>query len=194
MLQALASKSPTPGGGAVAALTLALGAALAQMVLNYSIGKKSLEAHAHIHEEALSQLQEMRDRALELADEDAAAYQALNAMLRRKDDPPSVEERKETVAHAISIPMEILQHAAKLAELLGHLAGTTNTLLDSDLAMAAILADAAAQSACWNVRINLPALADEADRAKARAEMDELAQRAAGAARRVQDSLRANVK
>jgi formiminotetrahydrofolate cyclodeaminase len=42
---------------------------------------------------------------------------------------------------------------------------TTNRQLDSDLAMSAILALAAAESAAWNVRVNLPHVADEARRA-----------------------------
>ena len=38
LLESLAAKQPTPGGGAVASLTAAIGAALAQMVVNYSLG------------------------------------------------------------------------------------------------------------------------------------------------------------
>ena len=41
---ATASKEPTPGGGAIAALTAATGAALAEMVANLTFGKKGYEA------------------------------------------------------------------------------------------------------------------------------------------------------
>ena len=41
----LASKEPVPGGGGVAALAGALGAALGTMVANYSIGKKAFFGH-----------------------------------------------------------------------------------------------------------------------------------------------------
>lgn len=40
---ATASKEPTPGGGAIAALTAATGAALAEMVANLTFGKKGYE-------------------------------------------------------------------------------------------------------------------------------------------------------
>ena len=40
---ATASKEPTPGGGAIAALTAATGAALAEMVANLTFDKKGYE-------------------------------------------------------------------------------------------------------------------------------------------------------
>ena len=44
-LDATAAKQPTPGGGSVTALAGALAASMGEMVLNYSVGKKGLEAH-----------------------------------------------------------------------------------------------------------------------------------------------------
>ena len=41
-LSATAAKTPTPGGGSVAALVAAIGASLAQMALGFSVGKKAL--------------------------------------------------------------------------------------------------------------------------------------------------------
>jgi formiminotetrahydrofolate cyclodeaminase len=189
LLQAISEKKPTPGGGAVAALTLALAASLAEMVLNYSHGKKSLAQHADAHLRTLAQSQGIRARALDLADKDAQVYAALNAIQRQKDVAPSDESFQRAVRDAIEVPMDVLHRSAQLAEILDSLVGTTNRYLDSDLAMAAVLAEAAAQSACWNIRINLPGLTDEANRAAAEAEMNEHMERAAAAARRVQDAL-----
>ena len=53
-LTALAAKQPAPGGGSVAALAGALAAAMGEMVLNYSIGKKDLAAHEPTLRAALS--------------------------------------------------------------------------------------------------------------------------------------------
>jgi len=194
LLDAIAAKQPAPGGGAVAGLTLALSVALAQMVLNYSLGKKSLQQHAQLHEDSAALLRTARMRALELADEDAQAYEALNAIMRRKDNPPTDADRDRAVSSTIDVPMEVLQIAASVTPMLERLVGATNRYLDSDLAMAAILAEAAAQSACLNIRINLPELSKEAARRRFENHMNEDFQIASAAARRVQDKLRNQTK
>ena len=53
-LAATASKAPTPGGGAVAGVTVALGAALGQMVIEYTLGKKRFAEHAALHQTVIS--------------------------------------------------------------------------------------------------------------------------------------------
>ena len=53
-LNAAAAKQPTPGGGSIAALAGALAASMGEMVLNYSIGKKSLAEHEPALRDALA--------------------------------------------------------------------------------------------------------------------------------------------
>ncbi len=53
-LEAAAAKQPTPGGGSVSALAGALAASMGEMVLNYSVGKKGLEAHDAVLKNALA--------------------------------------------------------------------------------------------------------------------------------------------
>lgn len=190
LLGAIAAKQPTPGGGAVAAITLGLGAALAEMTINYSLGKKSLAEHVALHERTLALATSIRSRALELADADADAYKALNAAMRRKDEPEGAAAMQNAVRGAIDVPMQVLRHSAELSTALANLAGTTNAFLDSDLAMAAILSEAAAQSACWNVRINLPELALDADRTAIANDMRSLLEQTVTSARSVQELLR----
>jgi formiminotetrahydrofolate cyclodeaminase len=60
LLAQIAAKSPTPGGGAVACATGALAAALAGMVVSYSLGKKSLAAHQADLEKAAHALENAR--------------------------------------------------------------------------------------------------------------------------------------
>ena len=78
----LASSAPVPGGGSVAALQVAMGAALVEMVCNLTIGRKkyqSVEAEAtQIRTRALA----VRERARQLVDEDAAAYGAVSEAMR----------------------------------------------------------------------------------------------------------------
>ncbi|MFM7807430.1 MAG: cyclodeaminase/cyclohydrolase family protein, partial [Planctomycetota bacterium] len=70
----LAEKVPSPGGGAVAAVTLAHGAALGAMVLRYTVGRPAFAAHEPANAAALAELDAMRATALALADRDASAY------------------------------------------------------------------------------------------------------------------------
>ena len=160
-LEALAAKQPTPGGGAVASVTTAISAALGRMVVNYSLGKKSLAAHDALHQEAIASLAELGSRALRLADDDAAAYGRLNALWKLdKADPKRVAEFPQAVEQAIAAPHAVLHACMELLRLLDRLCGATNAMLASDLAIAAVLAEAGARSAAWNVRINLPLIED----------------------------------
>jgi methenyltetrahydrofolate cyclohydrolase len=160
-LNDLAAKSPTPGGGTVAALTGALAAALARMVVNYSVGKKSLEAFNEAHRRSLLQLESCTARAMDLAEADAVAYARMNDLWRLDAaDPKRVREYPAAVQAAIDAPLAVLDSSIEMLDLLGGLVTTTNKMLASDLAIAAILADAAARSAAWNVRINLPQVGD----------------------------------
>jgi formiminotetrahydrofolate cyclodeaminase len=164
-LETVASKQPTPGGGAVASIVAALAAAVARMVVNYSVGKKSLAGHDALHQEALASLREQGERALELAEDDARAYERLNTLWKLdKADPKRVAEFAAAVEEAIAAPHAVLHVCMETLRLLKRLAAAqaTNAMLASDLAIAAVLAEAGARSAAWNVRINLPLLEDDA--------------------------------
>lgn len=164
-LEQLGGKVPAPGGGAAAAVTGATAAATAQMVVSYSLGKKSLAAHEGELREADRSLRNAREMFLALADEDAAAYEGLNALFKLPADAPERRERMaEAVGRALQPPRATLAACANLLRLLERLAAITNRQLRSDLAIAAVLADGAAHASGWNVRINLPLVEDAAER------------------------------
>ncbi|MCA9302480.1 MAG: cyclodeaminase/cyclohydrolase family protein [Phycisphaerales bacterium] len=160
-LDALADKQPTPGGGAAAAMTGATAAATASMVVSYSLGKKKLAEHEESNQAAGKQLANARVMFLKLAEEDAEGYGVLNALWSLdKDDPKRVARWDAAVAGAIAPPRAMLALAVDLLMRIESLVPTTNRMLRSDLGVAAVLAEAAARAAAWNVRINLP-LVDE---------------------------------
>lgn len=170
---ALAARTPVPGGGAVAAVTLAHAAALAGMVVEFTLGKPAFAAHEDALRAAAARLAAIRAEALALADRDAAAYGALNALWKLPKDAPERTARwPAAIAEAIDAPQAILDLSAVVAATCGTLAGRTNANLASDLAIAADLARLSARAAAHNVRVNLPSVGDAADRAARAARMD----------------------
>lgn len=158
-LEALASKSPTPGGGAAAAVTLAQAAALGSMVIAYTEGKPKWSMHGALHAHAATFLSQVRLEAMALADRDASAYRALNALWgiprpERARDP----RWHPALLEAIAAPSAIADLACATIVLLSRLNGCTSTLLASDLRIARLFADAALEAALANVEVNVPLL------------------------------------
>ena len=158
-LSALSERTPTPGGGAVAGTSLATAAAIAHMAIVFSKGRESLAAFDAQHDEALIALKNMQARGLELAEADARAYAQLNTLWKLpKDDPSRTTNWDDAVEAAIAAPAQVMETGVELLALLERLIQATSPMLRSDLAVAAITAEAAIRSAAWNVRINLPSV------------------------------------
>lgn len=189
LLGAIAAKSPTPGGGAVAAITSAFAAALGRMVVDYSRSKESLQEHRQLLEEALGTLQELQDSALRLADDDAKAFGHLSDLWGLPaDDARRQAEWEGAVAGAIAAPRQIMGVSMSTLRLLEQLAGKTIRALRSDLAITALLAEAGVRAAACNVRINTPLLDDKAEAAELEAEVVGAIQRAATICNAIQKS------
>ncbi|MCH2144219.1 MAG: cyclodeaminase/cyclohydrolase family protein [Phycisphaerales bacterium] len=165
LLEALASKQPVPGGGAVAGITTALAAGLGGMVVAYSLGKPALETAQPMLEETAHELETLRRRALEEAEGDAAAYGRLNALWSlEKEHPDRVSGWNQAVEGAIEAPGAIMRTADRVLELLERLPGNSARHLASDLSIAVELAATGARSGERNVAVNLPLLEDETAR------------------------------
>jgi methenyltetrahydrofolate cyclohydrolase len=185
-LDAIAAKSPAPGGGAVACSTGALAAALAGMVVAYSLGKKDLAAHQEALREADAYLLRARAMFVELADEDAAAYGLLNSLQKLPEtDPQRVEQFPAAAAACVQVPLASVAACADVLRLLEKLGPITNRHLRSDLHVAAVLAEAAARAGACNVRINL-SLLDSKARAAAETMLATLLENCAASAARAQ--------
>jgi formiminotetrahydrofolate cyclodeaminase len=168
LLGQIAAKTPAPGGGAVACSTGALAAALAQMVVSYSRGKKSLAQHQTALDAADQYLTRARAVFLELGEEDAQAYGLVNELQKLPEaDPRKARELPLALEAATQVPMAAIAAAADLLRLCESLAPITNPYLHSDLAIAAVLADAAGQGSVWNVRVNAAMLSDPEARSAA---------------------------
>jgi len=190
-LASLAAKQPTPGGGAVAGVLVALSSSLGNMVLGYSLGKETLKEHASLHDDCSKVLVAASREAIELAHSDASAYEALNAMFSTQDDDAERQENWDRVVlEAISVPIRTMELCQRVLVTLQTLIGKSNRMLASDLAIAAILADAAARSADWNVQINLSQLGDDEKRAACSKEANGLLLKCKGLAESIETSCR----
>lgn len=160
LLGSLAARTPSPGGGATACTAGALAAAQAEMVVAFSLGKKSLAAHQERLEQARVALERTRVMLLGLADEDAEAYGAVNTLMKLpEDDARRRAEYPAALERSVQVPRAALAACTNLLRLLEDLAPITNRQLRTDLAISAVLAEAAARACDWNVRINLTFLA-----------------------------------
>ncbi|HKS06859.1 MAG TPA: glutamate formimidoyltransferase [Gemmatimonadaceae bacterium] len=159
----VASSEPVPGGGSVAAHVGALGAALAQMVANLTIGRKK---YADVEKE----MSDLKSRAAAacaklsaLVQRDADAYAKVSAAYKLPKDsadrPAAIEA---ALVAAAEVPLETARACADVAELAAVAAEDGNANALSDAGVAALLAEAGARAAAYNVRINAQSMTDRA--------------------------------
>ncbi len=165
-LDALASDAPAPGGGAAAALSAAMGAALVSMVCNLTVGRERYQAHEEVMRAALGEAEELRTRALALATADGDAFGAVGAAyaLPRKTDEEKAARTarvQEVLKGAAGPPLRTVAVAARVVELCVEIAPWGNPNVVSDVGVAALSARAALDGAALNVRVNLALIRDE---------------------------------
>ena len=169
-LDELGSAAPTPGGGAVAALSTATAAALVEMVGNLTIGRAAYAEHEPQVTAVRDEARSLRRRALEQADEDATAFGALMAAYRlpRGTDDQNNTRRaavQQATEKAAAVPLDVAATAAAVINLASQLPGRSNPNVLSDVGVAAVTAAAAIEAAAVNVDVNLATLTDPAARA-----------------------------
>lgn len=169
-LDRLAAREPAPGGGAAAALHAAQGAALLAMVARYTTGEK-YAAHAAQVAAITAAADDLRLRALELAQEDARAFTAVtDAYKLPRAEAEQKAARSLAIAGALAgaarPPADVIAVAARVVELAEELLPFGNPNVVTDIAAATEAARAAATTARVNVEINLGGIKDEAVRAE----------------------------
>jgi formiminotetrahydrofolate cyclodeaminase len=160
-LDDLASAAPAPGGGAAAALLAATGAALVSMVTNLTIGNPKYADHEPRMVEVRDRVTAIRQRALDLAEADAAAFTAVIAAYKLpKDADGRAETIQRSLVAAARVPLELAGLAADVIHAAESVLDGSNANVLSDVAVAADSARAALTSAAYNVRINVASLKD----------------------------------
>ena len=168
-LDEVASPSPTPGGGTVAAVAGALAAALAGMVAGLTLGKKKYAAAEPAMRELRARAATVQNALLGLGRRDAEAF---DAVLRARRMPTATAAEAEARDRAVRaaeleaarVPLETARACLDVLELAALAAAQGNANAISDAGVAGLLARAAAEGALLNVEINLKSLAPGADK------------------------------
>lgn len=161
----LSMDSPAPGGGSTAALCGALSASLSSMVANLTVGKKGYETAQERMKLTAVDAQRLKDEMLKAVDLDSEAFHKVMEAFRL---PKTTEEQKKEKDQAVEeaskeatlVPFEILKKSLELLRLAAAAAGEGNRNSLSDAGVAGLTAQAAAEGAYYNVRINLLSIRD----------------------------------
>lgn len=179
-IEQAAAKTPTPGGGSVAAAVGALAAAMLAMAVNFTRGGEKFKDLAALMDGAAGELARARAMFLELMNEDAAAFAAWQSAWRMdKADPGRAEALRLATATAIAVPQEMAALSLTVLQKIAELVDKVNKRLLSDVGVAAVLAEAALRAAHHNIRVNLASLESPGEQAELRDEMASRSHRAA---------------
>ena len=177
-LDVLSSKEPVPGGGGASALAGALGNALGQMVSNLTIGKKKYALVEDEIKELAERMKGIQGQFTQLADQDAKVFAPLAKCYSL---PSGTEEEKAYKAEVMEarlldaslVPMEIMEKAAEMLEIMDILADKGSRMAVSDVGVGVQFIRTALLGAVMNVYINTRSMKN---REKAE-EMNEKAER-----------------
>jgi len=174
-MEKLSAPTATPGGGSASAAAAAMAAGLCAMVAGMSRGKKDYLAYERQLSEALARLAQLREGLQAAIEADAGSYHAvLSANKAARQSSGGDPLVTEALKRATEIPLGVVEAAREVAAWGERLGPITNPRMASDLAVATALAQAAAQGALANVKINLDALTDESFRREVQGRLSRL--------------------
>ena len=154
-LESVASASPTPGGGATAAIVAAFAAALVEMVCNLTIGRKNYTDVEKRMKLLAIKMKELRYSLMDLADADSDAFNKVMEAYRTKDK----SKIEAALFWATEVPRKVAELADEVRTTAVEVAKIGNKNAYSDAASAEYLANAAYESAQENIEINVKTLA-----------------------------------
>ena len=161
----VASNSPAPGGGSVAALAAAKGVALLGMVARLTVGKKKYADHEELMKEILKDADVLKKKLMSLIDTDSEAFNKVSAvfsMPKETSDEKSARQKamQDALKSAAEVPMEVMENCHEALRITYNAVGKSNTNTASDLGVAALMLDAGLKGAWLNVNINLSGIKD----------------------------------
>jgi formiminotetrahydrofolate cyclodeaminase len=184
LIELVAARTPTPGGGSAAALAGAIGAALGCMAVRFSMKRKDApEGQEAVLGALESGLVAIAAKLQQLATDDAAAFESVRTA-RKLPQGSDTERaaREKALAEAndrsAAVPLATTKLCREALELVEGGLSAFNKNLATDAGSGALLLRAAARSAAWNVLVNVVGDASPAAAAR-RAEVEKLLARCA---------------
>jgi formiminotetrahydrofolate cyclodeaminase len=157
LLDALAERTPSPGGGTAAACAGAVGAGLVEMAARFSLAREPSAEVRPQWAQVIERAGQLRARLLELGEIELRAYEPVLAAQRLpRDDPERAAQLRSARSAAAQSPFEIAEACAEVAELGADAARNGNPNLEGDAVTGSLLAEAACRSAARLVELNLP--------------------------------------
>jgi formiminotetrahydrofolate cyclodeaminase len=161
----LASESPAPGGGSVAALSGALAASLAAMVCRLTVSKKKYAAAEEEMRVIMEGADNVRSTLLSLVEEDTQAYEAVMEAYRLPKETPEEHAARERAVQdalkkATGVPLEVAKQATAVLGFALRAAQRGNPNAATDAGVCALVARAAVEGAILNVKTNLNSIKD----------------------------------
>ncbi|MDD2496044.1 MAG: cyclodeaminase/cyclohydrolase family protein [Tissierellia bacterium] len=161
----VASNSPVPGGGSIAAVCGTLSAALTEMVANLTIGKKKyMQVEEHM-KEIIQEACNLRNKLIDDIQKDSDSY---NKVMTSYKMPKDTDEEKvirqkniqESLKNAALVPLSVAESSYQVLPLVEEVIEKGNSNAVTDGLVACMMARTSVLSALLNVKINLISIND----------------------------------
>ncbi len=158
-------ESPAPGGGSIAALSGALGAALSSMVSNLTANKRGSEEIDEILNQAADKCQEIKNTLVKAIDDDTNAF---NDYMEARRLPKKTDEQKKAreeamqngLKQAVAVPLNTAKLSLEAIKIAGIVAEHGNPNSITDVGVGAQSAYTGVLGGVYNVLINLKDIKD----------------------------------
>jgi formiminotetrahydrofolate cyclodeaminase len=164
LAEQVASSDPAPGAGPSMAWTCTLAAALVEMVCAVSLRKAPVDAEAMARRRERAAA--LRARALDLADQDVAAYSQVLAALRERGAPGHGVRLRQALSDAADPPLAIVEIATEVTHLAADAAAEARGAVRGEALTAAVLAEAVVRAGIPLVALNLASAPEDSRRTR----------------------------
>ena len=162
----LASSSPAPGGGSIAALESGYGVSLLAMVCNLTLGRKKYADYQELAQETEKKAQLLKEGLLILVDEDTESYNTVSAaykLPKETDEEKAYRKLKiqQGLVGSCQPPLKVINLSAQGLRLIDDTWNNLNQSCLSDLYVGVASLKTGLNGAYANVLINLSGIEDE---------------------------------